>query len=150
MVLLRKKLLLSPFYFLLHLYFDKSFLFFKCPLNFQFFFLCLSQPKQSSNKSISKKYLFFFELYLFFGEGHILNKKIKNYHLISSKIKTGSCNKPSFLYSHALTIACGIQLSLISAAARLVHEAISFFFFCSFLNKQVLMLRTKCSLNFFL
>ena len=150
-ILLNIKLLLSPFDFLFHFLFEKTLLqFFNHTLNFQSF---LCYPPETSLKQvdflqISVILTNFIFCELFFRRGTYFEQKIKNYHLISSKIKTGSCNQPLFLYSHALRIACGIQLSLISAAGHVLYQVISLF--CAlFLNKQVLMFKKIMFLKFF-
>ena len=107
-------------------------------------------PPETILKQIDfwKKRFTDFIFWTFLEEGHILN--IKNYHLnFFQKKETGSCNKPFFLFSHELTIACGIQLSLISPAGHLVHQAISLFsaFFFEQTSPDV---KNKLFLNFFL
>ena len=108
----KKKGLLSPFDFLIHLFFRKKnyFLFFACPLNFQFF--CVFHPKKSSNKSICgksvKKNFVLFEL-LWKRKTYFRHTKVPKLSWEFLPIKTGSLHKPSFPYSHALTIALAIE-----------------------------------------
>ena len=108
----KKKGLLSPFDFLIHLFSKKKTIFYFSLVLWIFSFFVFSTRKNPQTnrfaENLLKKNFVLFEL-LWKRKTYFRHTKVPKLSWEFLPIKTGSLHKPSFPYSHALTIALAIE-----------------------------------------